>query len=106
MMLRDSCGHPVIIAVWGEDGPVVVRWDHGSHALPINVRVGAKLPMLASSSGVVFLDYLPPPMKVADGAAANHGRCRAELSPGPEYAVSGGRGGFLAGRRPMSVPSR
>jgi DNA-binding IclR family transcriptional regulator len=65
MLLRDTCGHSVNIAVWGDEGPIVVRWDYGSHALPINVRVGAKLPMLTSSGGLVFLAYLPPSMSAA-----------------------------------------
>src|ERR1700752_4741229 len=44
--LRDRTRHAVNLAVWGDHGPVVVRWDYGSYALPITVRVGATLPML------------------------------------------------------------
>jgi DNA-binding IclR family transcriptional regulator len=57
--LRDRTGHAVNLAVWGDHGPVVVRWDYGSYALPITVRVGATMPMLASSIGRVYLTYLP-----------------------------------------------
>ncbi len=57
--LRDRTGHAVNLAVWGDNGPVVVRWDYGSYALPIMVRVGATMPMLASSIGRVYLSYLP-----------------------------------------------
>jgi DNA-binding IclR family transcriptional regulator len=57
--LRDRTGHSVNLAVWGDHGPVVVRWDYGSYALPITVRVGATLPMLTSSVGRVFLAHLP-----------------------------------------------
>jgi DNA-binding IclR family transcriptional regulator len=57
--LRDRTTHAVNLAVWGEGGPVVVRWDYGAHALPITVRVGATLPMLSSSVGRVYLTYLP-----------------------------------------------
>jgi DNA-binding IclR family transcriptional regulator len=57
--LRDRTTHAVNLAVWGEGGPVVVRWDYGAHALPITVRVGATLPMLSSSVGRVCLAYLP-----------------------------------------------
>ena len=63
--LRDECGHSVNIAVWGDAGPIIVRWDYGSHALPINIRLGATLPMLTSSSGRVFLGYLPETMWAA-----------------------------------------
>jgi DNA-binding IclR family transcriptional regulator len=57
--LRDRTRHAVNLAVWGEHGPVIVRWDYGSYALPITVRVGATLPMLSSSVGRVYLAHLP-----------------------------------------------
>jgi DNA-binding IclR family transcriptional regulator len=57
--LRDRTKHAVNLAVWGDQGPVIVRWDYGSYALPITVRVGATLPMLASSVGRVYLTHLP-----------------------------------------------
>jgi DNA-binding IclR family transcriptional regulator len=57
--LRDRTGHAVNLAVWGDHGPLVVRWDYGSYALPITVRVGATMSMLASSIGRVYLTYLP-----------------------------------------------
>ncbi|MFJ8025739.1 IclR family transcriptional regulator [Streptomyces sp. NPDC096311] len=57
--LRDRTNHAVNLAVWGDNGPVVVRWDYGSYALPITVRIGATLPMLASSIGRVYLAHLP-----------------------------------------------
>jgi DNA-binding IclR family transcriptional regulator len=57
--LRDRTGHAVNLAVWGDHGPVVVRWNYGSYALPITVRVGATMPMLASSIGRVYLAHLP-----------------------------------------------
>ncbi|WP_410631624.1 IclR family transcriptional regulator [Amycolatopsis sp. cmx-4-83] len=57
--LRDRTGHAVNLAVWGDHGPVVVRWDYGSYALPITVRVGATMPLFASSIGRVYLAHLP-----------------------------------------------
>jgi DNA-binding IclR family transcriptional regulator len=57
--LRDRTRHAVNLAVWGDTGPVVVRWDYGSYALPITVRVGATMPMVGSSVGRVFLAHLP-----------------------------------------------
>lgn len=57
--LRDRTGHAVNLAVWGDYGPVVVRWEYGSYALPITVRVGATMSLLASSIGRVYLSYLP-----------------------------------------------
>ena len=57
--LRDETGHTVHVAVWGDAGPLIVRWDTGAHALPITVRVGSTLPLLDSAVGHVFLTYLP-----------------------------------------------
>ena len=57
--LRDRTTHSVNLAVWGDHGPVIVRWDYGAYALPITVRVGATMPLLSSSVGRVYLAYLP-----------------------------------------------
>lgn len=57
--LRDATGHTINVAVWGDAGPLIVRWDTGAHALPITVRVGSTLPLLDSAVGMVFLAHLP-----------------------------------------------
>ena len=57
--LRDRTSHAVNLAVWSDHGPVVVRWEYGSYALPITVRIGATLPLVTSSVGRVFFAYLP-----------------------------------------------
>jgi len=58
-VLRDATGHSVNLCVWGEIGPVVVRWQYGVHPLPITVRIGATLPLLSSSVGRIYLSCLP-----------------------------------------------
>ncbi|ABG93672.1 transcriptional regulator, IclR family protein [Rhodococcus jostii RHA1] len=60
--LRDRTGHAVNLAVWGDHGPVLVRWDYGAHALPITIRVGATMPLLTSAIGRVYLAHLPATM--------------------------------------------
>jgi DNA-binding IclR family transcriptional regulator len=57
--LRDATGHTVNVAVWSEEGPIIVRWDTGTHVLPITVRVGSVLPLVESAIGQVFLAHLP-----------------------------------------------
>lgn len=80
--LRDRTGHSVNMAVWGEHGPVVVRWDYGKHALPITVRVGATLPLLSSSVGQVYLAVLPrtltSPLLEGQRLAAGTGQAEVE----------------------------
>ncbi|MEV0848177.1 IclR family transcriptional regulator [Streptomyces sp. NPDC049954] len=58
-VLRDRTSHAVNLAVWGDHGPVVVRWEYGAHTLPITVRVGATMPLLNSAMGRAFLAHLP-----------------------------------------------
>jgi DNA-binding IclR family transcriptional regulator len=57
--LRDQTGHATNVAVWTQDGPIIVRWDSGTHVLPITVRVGSVLPLLDSAVGLMFLAHLP-----------------------------------------------
>jgi DNA-binding IclR family transcriptional regulator len=57
--LRDQTGHTTNVAVWTEDGPIIVRWDSGTHVLPVTVRVGSVLPLLDSAVGLMFLAHLP-----------------------------------------------
>ncbi|WP_449485298.1 IclR family transcriptional regulator [Streptomyces avidinii] len=57
--LRDRTSHAVNLSVWGDHGPVVVRWEYGAHALPITVRIGATMPLLTSAMGGAFLAHLP-----------------------------------------------
>jgi len=68
--LRDQTGHTTNVAVWTEDGPIIVRWDSGTHVLPLNVRVGSVLPLLDSAVGLMFLAYLPATQTHTPGAAA------------------------------------
>ena len=57
--LRDQTGPTTNVAVWTENGPIIVRWDSGTHLLPLNVRVGSVLPLLDSAVGLMFLAHLP-----------------------------------------------
>lgn len=85
--LRDRTKHAVNLAVWGDDGPVIVRWDYGHYALPITVRVGATMPMLTSSIGRVYLAHLPEtltdPVLASQEAAAQ----QAGLTPAGIEAI-------------------
>lgn len=60
--LRDRTGHSVNIAVWGDRGPTICRWDFGEHPLPIIPRTGSILPLLSTSAGRQFLALLPERM--------------------------------------------
>jgi|NGEPerStandDraft_6_1074524.scaffolds.fasta_scaffold40734_1 DNA-binding IclR family transcriptional regulator len=57
--LRDALGHTVFLAIWANHGPTIVRWEEGTQAVTVNVRVGSVLPLMRSATGGVFLCWLP-----------------------------------------------
>ncbi len=110
--LRDRTRHAVNMAIWGDHGPVVIRWDYGEHALPITVRVGATLPLLASSVGRVYLAVLPGamtspviesqgPAAHADTAEIDVEKLKAEVL-GNGYATTSG--GVIPGVFSIAAP--
>jgi DNA-binding IclR family transcriptional regulator len=82
--LRDQTGHTVNVGVWTDAGPTLVRWDTGTHALAIVVRVGSTLPLLDSAVGLVFLAHLPESttrdlLKVQQRQGTTHTATAAEV---------------------------
>jgi DNA-binding IclR family transcriptional regulator len=47
------------LAIWTDDGPVIVSWRMGRIPVPTNLSVGARLPVLNSATGRAFFAYLP-----------------------------------------------
>ncbi|MDA0241126.1 MAG: IclR family transcriptional regulator [Proteobacteria bacterium] len=60
-LLRET-GLTVAVAVWNDQGPVIVRWQRGIDPLPVNVTIGSTVPVLTTALGRVFLAYLPAEM--------------------------------------------
>ncbi|MHB9849007.1 IclR family transcriptional regulator [Streptomyces krungchingensis] len=113
--LRDRTSHAVNLAVWGDHGPVIVRWDYGAFALPITVRIGATMPLLTSSVGQVYLAHLPATItepvletQLADQDASapteqEIDRIRAEVLDGGVAITSGG---VIPGVTSVAAPVR
>lgn len=106
--LSVTTGHSVNLSVWGDSGPMIVRWDYGAHALSLTARVGAALPILSSAAGEVFLTVLPATMTepvvrraLDSGAHADLDEIRARV-----VATGYGRtiGGVIAGHYSVSTP--
>lgn len=57
--LRDRTGKTVLLAIWGDHGPTIVRWFEPSDPVTINVRVGSVMPLLSSATGQVFGAWMP-----------------------------------------------
>ncbi|MCJ8159020.1 IclR family transcriptional regulator [Sphingomonas sp. LaA6.9] len=60
LLLRDTTGHTVCLTIWGDSGPVLVRWENGSAPLMVNLRVGSSMPLTESAIGRLFLAHMPP----------------------------------------------
>ena len=76
--LRDRINETVLLAVWGNKGPVVVRWAEAGRPVTTNVRAGSVMPMLNSSTGRTFAAFLP--------AAVTETLIAAETTENPELA--------------------
>ncbi|WP_421838824.1 IclR family transcriptional regulator [Novosphingobium sp.] len=59
LKLRDLTGHTVCMTVWGQGGPIMVRWESGREPLIVNLRIGSSIPLLDTSIGHTFLAHLP-----------------------------------------------
>ncbi len=57
--LRDEVNESTALAVWGDHGPVIVRWERPQRPITVNVVTGSSLPLLNSASGRVFAAWLP-----------------------------------------------
>ncbi len=57
--LRDKINETTALAVWGDTGPVIVRWERPRRPITVNVVTGTALDPLTSASGRVFSAWLP-----------------------------------------------
>jgi DNA-binding IclR family transcriptional regulator len=58
--LAAQTGHAVMLAVWGNFGPTVVRLIEARQALHIALRVGSVMALLETATGRAFAATLPP----------------------------------------------
>ncbi|MGH7004830.1 MAG: IclR family transcriptional regulator, partial [Alphaproteobacteria bacterium] len=63
--LRAAIDETVLLAVWGNKGPVVARWEESSHPVATNVRAGWVMPLANSATGRCFAAYLPETVTAA-----------------------------------------
>ncbi|MBL4789363.1 MAG: IclR family transcriptional regulator [Kordiimonadaceae bacterium] len=50
-----TTGH---ITIWGENGPIVIRVEHGGPPVISSLGLGTSVPLLRSSSGHIFLSFM------------------------------------------------
>lgn len=57
--LRDELNETCFLAVWGNKGPTVVCVEASLGAVTLVTQIGSVLPLLSSSTGLVFDSFLP-----------------------------------------------
>lgn len=57
--LRTATDETVMLCIWGNRGPVVVRWEESTRPVATNVRAGWVMPLANSATGRLFAAYLP-----------------------------------------------
>ena len=57
--LAGAIDHAVSLAVWGTNGPTVVRLEEPSHPVHIVMRVGSIMALLETATGRAFAAFLP-----------------------------------------------
>jgi DNA-binding IclR family transcriptional regulator len=72
-------------SVWGDAGPMVLRWRGQSNGITVRVREGSVLPLMSSATGRIWASHLAaqtvkPILDLELAAASRHtGRTRARL---------------------------
>lgn len=57
--LAMETGLTALLAVWGNAGPTIVRWERAASLVVASLGLGTTLPLLTSATGRVFLAHLP-----------------------------------------------
>ncbi len=57
--MRDEINQTTALAVWGDRGPVIVRWERPRRPITVNVITGTVLELLSSATGRVFAAWMP-----------------------------------------------
>lgn len=57
--LADETGHTVSLSVWGDRGPIIVRWEAGAAFLVTSLGLGSALSPTRSATGLAMLAHMP-----------------------------------------------
>jgi DNA-binding IclR family transcriptional regulator len=57
--LRDAIDETVVLAIWGDRNPTIIRFEESSHPVTINVRVGSTIPVLRTALGMALAAFSP-----------------------------------------------
>ena len=57
--LRDEINETTALAVWSDNGPIIVRWERPRRPITVNVVTGTALEIITSASGRIFGAWMP-----------------------------------------------
>jgi DNA-binding IclR family transcriptional regulator len=77
----NSSGATTQLSVWGSEGPTVIRWNFGAPPVYTMLTIGSVLPLTTSSTGRVFLAFMPEGLLTPFLTAEGH---KAPLAKNPE----------------------
>ena len=58
-LLRDEINQTTALAVWGDKGPVIVRWERPRRPITVNVITGTAVSLLMTAAGRAFAAWMP-----------------------------------------------
>jgi DNA-binding IclR family transcriptional regulator len=86
--LAEGTGQSVGLAVWGNQGPTIVRLEEPVHPMHVNLRIGSVMALASTATGRLFAAFMPPKVveqALADNTAHRGGQeaaaVRAQLEP-------------------------
>ncbi|UZW55354.1 IclR family transcriptional regulator [Sphingobium sp. JS3065] len=87
--LSTATGLTALLSVWGGQGATIVRWERSSSTTVTSFGLGSTLPLLSSSSGRVFLAFLPrritaARMRIEMERWLDAGQWLPDIDPNPE----------------------
>lgn len=117
-LLRDRLNEAVLLSVWGNNGPTIIKMLEPVKQVTVNVRVGFSLPLLSSATGLVFTAFLAPEVtrKAMElelalhrkggrpGAPADLADVQRQVNQVRRHGVSCVKGALLAGINSMAAP--
>lgn len=104
--LRNEIDETVLLAIWGNKGPVVARWEESSRPVATNVRAGWVMPLENSATGRCFAAYLPASVTAPFLRFTPQDRKRyaARLEEIREHGLSRVEGDLLRGVASVAAP--
>ncbi len=104
--LRNEIDETVLLAIWGNKGPVVARWEESSRPVATNVRAGWVMPVANSATGRCFAAYLPPSVTapLLKLSAQEKKRYAARLEEIRRHGLSRVEGDLLPGVASVAAP--